>query len=52
MKNKFNYTLNNLLEYRKPMLQFHVLKYLKFENLVKFLLVSNNSGHLCDANKN
>jgi hypothetical protein len=34
------------------MLQFQLLKYLKYENLVKFSLACKNSGRLCDANKN
>ncbi len=40
-----------LLDKRRPILQFFLLKYLKYENIVKFSLVSNDAGHLCDANK-
>ena len=32
------------------MLQFHLLKYLKFEDLIKFKLICKNAGHLADAN--
>jgi len=34
------------------MLQIHLLKYLKYEDIFKFLLVSKDTGLLCDANKN
>ena len=51
MNNKNHSTFKYLLNKRKPMLQIHLLKYLKYENIVKFLLVCKNTGHLCDANK-
>ena len=49
--NSFEFRLNYLLDKRRLMLQFCLLKYLKYEDIVKFLLVSKNVGHLCDANK-
>ena len=49
--NSFEFTLNYLIVKRRPMLQFYLLKYLKYEDIVKFLLVSKDAGHLCDANK-
>ena len=45
------FTLTYLLDKRNTMLQFCLLKYLKYEDIVKFLLVSKNVGRLCDANK-
>ena len=32
------------------MLQFHVLKYLKYDNIIKFSLSYKDAGYLCDAN--
>ena len=49
--NSNEFTLHYLLDKRKSMLQFCLLKYLKYEDIVKFLLVSKNLGRLCDANK-
>ena len=49
--NSNKFTLAYLLGKRRPTLQFFLLKYLKFENIVKLLLVSKDSGLLCDANK-
>ncbi len=40
-----------LLDKRQPMLQFFLLKYLKYDDIVKFSLVSKEAGRLCDANK-
>ena len=51
MNSKIDYTLNYLLEKRQSVLMFHLLKYLKYEDLVKFLLVGKDAGSLCDANK-
>ncbi len=45
------FTLTFLLDKRRPMLQFCLLKYLKYEEIVKFLLVCKDAGRLCDANK-
>ena len=47
--NKF--TLHYLTIKRRQTLQFHLLKYLKYEDIVKLLLVSKDAGSLCDANK-
>ncbi len=33
------------------MLQFHFLKYLNYENIIKFSLVFKNTGRLCDSNR-
>ena len=33
------------------MLQFHLLKYLKYDDFVKFSLVCKETGRLCDFNK-
>ena len=51
MDSKIHSTLNYLLNQRQPMLQFHLLKYLSYDNLVKLLLVCKDGGPLCDANK-
>ena len=51
MNSKIHSTLNYFLDKRQPMLQFHLLKYLKYEDLVKFMLVSKDAGSLCDNNK-
>jgi len=51
MNNKDQSTFKYLLSKRKHMLQIHLLKYLKYEDIVKFLLVCKDIGHLCDANK-
>ena len=40
-----------LLDKRQPILQFFLLKYLKYDDIVKFSLVSKDAGRLCDANK-
>ncbi len=40
-----------LLDKRRPMLQFFLLKYLKYDDIVKFSLVSKDAGRLCDGNK-
>ena len=32
------------------MLMFHLLKYLKFEDHVKFMLTCKDVGYVCDAN--
>ena len=49
--NSNEFTLANLLKKRQIVLQFYLLKYLKYEEIVKLLLVSKDAGHLCDANK-
>ncbi len=49
--NSEEFTLAFLLSKRGPMLQFYLLKYLKFEHIVKLSLVSKDAGRLCDANK-
>ena len=49
--NSNEFDLNYLIDKRRPMLQFYLLKYLKYEDIVKLLLVSKDSGRLCDANK-
>ncbi len=49
--NSNEFTLRYLLVKRRPMLQFYLLKYLKYEDIVKFMLVSKNASYLCDANK-
>ena len=46
------HTLHYLFDNKRPMLQFFLLKYLKYEDIVKLLLVSKDAGRLCDANKN
>ena len=45
------YTINYLINNKRHMLQFQLLKYLKYENIIKFLLVCKNSAYICDANK-
>ncbi len=40
-----------LLVKRQPILQFFFLKYLKYDDIVKFSLVFKDAGRLCDANK-
>ena len=45
------HSLYYLLDKRRPMLQFFLLKYLKYEDIVKFSLVSKDADRLCDANK-
>jgi hypothetical protein len=32
------------------MLQFHLMKYLKYEDLIKLCLTCKDGGHLCDEN--
>jgi hypothetical protein len=49
--NSEEFTLKYLLDQRRPTLQFHLLKYLKYEDIVKLSLISKNAGSLCDANK-
>ncbi len=49
--NSNEFTLNFLLKKRQLILQFCLLKYLKYEDIVKLLLVSKDACHLCDANK-
>ena len=44
-------SLHYLLNKRRPILQFFLLKYLKYDDIVKFSLVSKYAGRLCDANK-
>ena len=51
MPSKTHSNLNYLLNQRQEMLQFHLLKYLKYENMVKFMLVSKNADRVCDVNK-
>ncbi len=45
------FTLTYFLDKRQLMLQFCLLKYLKYEDIVKLLLVSKDAGRFCDANK-
>ncbi len=40
-----------LLDKRQTALQFFLLKYLKYDDIVKFSLVSKDAGRVCDANK-
>ena len=49
--NSIKFILDNLLDKRRPMLLFCLLKYLRYEDIVKLSLVSKNTGRLCDANK-
>ena len=49
--NSFELTLNYLLKKRKPMIQFYLLKYLKYEHIVKLSIVSKDAGRVCDENK-
>ena len=49
--NSNKFTLVYLLDKRQTMLQFCLLKYLKYEDIVKFLLVSKDAGRFCDANR-
>ena len=51
MNPEINFTFKYLLDKRQPVLQFYLLKYLKYENLVKFMLACKDAGRLCDANK-
>ena len=51
MNSSINYTLKYLLDKRQPMLQFSLLKYLKYEDLVKLMLGCKNLGRFGDANK-
>ena len=43
-------TLDYLLEKKQSMLQFHLLKFLKYKNILKFSLVCKGAGRVCDAN--
>ena len=45
------HTLHYLLDKKRTTLQFFLLKYLNYEEVVKFSLVSKGAGRLCDANK-
>ena len=45
------HTLPYLLSNKRATLQFFLLKYLKYEDIFKLLLVSKDAGRLCDANK-
>ncbi len=49
--NSNEFTLAYLLDKRQTMLQFCLLKYLKYEDIVKLLLVSKDANLCCDANK-
>ena len=49
--NSNKFTLRFLLDKRRPILQFCLLKFLKYEHIVKFSLVSKDAIRLCDANK-
>ena len=40
-----------LLDKKRTTLQFFLVKYLKYDDIVKFSLVSKDAGRLCDANK-
>ncbi len=45
------HSLHYLLGKKRTTLQFFLLKYLKYNNIVKLSLVSKNAGRICDANK-
>ena len=45
------HTLPYLLSKKRTTLQFFLLKYLKYEDIVKLSLVSKDAGRLCDGNK-
>ena len=45
------HSLQYLLGKKKTTLQFFLLKYLKYDDIIKFSLVSKDAGRLCDANK-
>ena len=45
------HTLHYLLSKKRTTLQFFLLKYLKYDDIVKFSQVSKDAGRLCDANK-
>ena len=49
--NSKEFALNYFLKKRQQVLQFYLLKYLKYDHIVKFSLVSKDAGRLCDANK-
>lgn len=49
--NSKEFTLKYLLDKRRPMLQFYLIKYLKYEDIFKLSLVSKDADKLCDANK-
>ncbi len=40
-----------LVDKKRTTLQFFLLKYLKYDDIVKLSLVSKDVGRLCDANK-
>jgi hypothetical protein len=44
------FKLRYFLIKRRSMLQFYLLKFLKYEDIVKFSLVSKDAGRLCEAN--
>ena len=45
------HNIHYLLDKKRTTLQFFLLKYMKYEDIVKFLRVSKDAGRLCDANK-
>ena len=45
------HTLHYLIDKKRPMLQFFLLKYLKYDDIVNFSVVSKDVGRLCDSNK-
>ena len=51
MNYKTHSTLTTLLDTSQPILQISFLKYLKYEDIVKFMLVSKDAGFFCDGNK-
>ena len=51
MNYKIHPDFKYLLKKRQPLLQFHLLKYLKYQNIVKFMLVCKDAASLFDANK-
>ncbi len=49
--NSNEFTLAYLLGKKRTTLQFFLIKYLKYDDIVKFSLVSKDAGHLFDAKK-
>ena len=45
-----NLTLKYLLKTKRPVLMFHLLKYLKYSDFIRFHFVCKDAGYLCDAN--
>ena len=45
-----NLSLKYLLKTKRPVLMFHLLKYLKYSDLIRLHFVCKDAGRLCDAN--